>query len=187
MMTEILTIDPFVPNTDIISRAANLIRSGRLVAFPTETVYGLGANALDPTAVRAIFAAKGRPSANPLIVHVLDATHVLNVAREWPETAERLANQFWPGPLTIVVPKRDGIPNEVTAGGQTVAVRSPKHAVAQALIQVSGVPIAAPSANRSKGLSPTRTEHVMLGLDGRIDMILDGGPVLGVSNPRLWM
>jgi L-threonylcarbamoyladenylate synthase len=179
MNTEILTIDQFAPNLDTICLAANLIRTGRLVAFPTETVYGLGANALDSTAVRGIFAAKGRPSSNPLIVHVADSIQVLNVAREWPETAVLLASRFWPGPLTIVVPKRSEVPDEVTAGGPTVAVRCPNHAVAQSLIRAAKVPIAAPSANRSTELSPTRAEHVLKGLAGRIDLILDGGSCPG--------
>lgn len=179
MNTEILTIDQFAPNADTIGRAANLIRSGRLVAFPTETVYGLGADATNSTAIRGIFEVKGRPSSNPLIVHVIGSVQVLNVAREWPETAKRLADRFWPGPLTIVVPKRPEVPNEITAGGQTVAVRCPNHAVAQALIRAANVPIAAPSANRSTELSPTRAEHVLKSLGGQIDLILDGGPCPG--------
>jgi L-threonylcarbamoyladenylate synthase len=179
MITEILAIDQFAPDLEAIARAADFIRSGRLVAFPTETVYGLGGNALDRSAVAAIFAAKGRPSTNPLIVHVGEAAEVLNVASKWPETAERLAQRFWPGPLTLVLPKRQGVPDEVTANGSTVAVRCPHHAVAQALIRKSGVPIAAPSANRSMELSPTRGEHVRISLEGRIDLILDGGPCPG--------
>jgi L-threonylcarbamoyladenylate synthase len=179
MNTEILTIDQFDPNLKTIVRAANLIRTGRLVAFPTETVYGLGANAMDSEAVDGIFNAKGRPSSNPLIVHVADSSQLLNVARQWPETAEKLARRFWPGPLTIIVPKRTEVPDQVTAGGPTVAVRCPNHAVAHALIRAAGVPIAAPSANRSTELSPTRAEHVMKSLGGRIDLILDGGSCPG--------
>jgi L-threonylcarbamoyladenylate synthase len=179
MDTETLTVDPHSPDPAAIARAAGLLRAGRLVAFPTETVYGLGANALDPTAVGGIFAAKGRPSSNPLIVHVAEAALTGNVAAQWPETAARLAAKFWPGPLTIVVPRKPGLPDEVTAGGPTVAVRCPAHAVAQALIRAAGVPLAAPSANRSTELSPTRAEHVLKGLGGRIDMILDGGPCPG--------
>ena len=175
MNTEILTIDHVEPDPAVIQRAADLIRTGRLVAFPTETVYGLGANALDSKAVRSIFAAKGRPSFNPVIVHVADSMQVLNVANEWPETAKRLAEQFWPGPLTIVLPKRPEIPDEVTAGGSTVAVRCPDHPVAIALLRAAKLPIAAPSANKSTELSPTRAEHVRAGLGGRIDLILDGG------------
>ncbi len=179
MNTEILRVDPESPQPAIIARAAELLRTGRLVAFPTETVYGLGANALDAMAVRSIFTAKGRPASNPVIVHVADPAQVVNVAASWPETAARLAARFWPGPLTIVVPKKTGIPDEVTAGGPTVAVRCPNHLVARELIRVAGVPIAAPSANRSTELSPTRAEHVLKGLNGRIDLILDGGPCAG--------
>lgn len=179
MITDLLAVDQNHPDRSSIERAALLIRSGRLVAFPTETVYGLGANALDPAAVQSLFAAKGRPSSNPVIVHVADAVQVVNVASEWPETARQLARHFWPGPLTIVVGKQPAIPAAATAGGPTVAVRCPDHPVARALINASGVPIAAPSANRSTELSPTRAEHVWKSLNGRIDMILDGGPCPG--------
>ncbi|MCE9563065.1 MAG: threonylcarbamoyl-AMP synthase [Planctomycetes bacterium] len=179
MNTEILRVDPTVPEPAIIAKAADYLRTGRLVAFPTETVYGLGANALDPEAVRSIFAAKGRPASNPVIVHVAEPSQVVNVAAQWPETAAQLAAKFWPGPLTIVVPKKHGVPDEVTAGGPTVAVRCPNHVVARELIRVAGVPIAAPSANRSTELSPTRAEHVFKSLNGRIDLILDGGPCAG--------
>lgn len=179
MNTEILRVDPESPDPAIIARAAELLRTGRLVAFPTETVYGLGANTLDAAAVRSIFTAKGRPPSNPVIVHVADPSQVVNVAASWSETAARLAAKFWPGPLTIVVPKKAGIPDEVTAGGPTVAVRCPNHPVARELIRVAGVPIAAPSANRSTELSPTRAEHVLKSLNGRIDLILDGGPCAG--------
>ncbi|MBA4188293.1 MAG: threonylcarbamoyl-AMP synthase [Planctomycetaceae bacterium] len=179
MNTETFRVDPVNPDPAIIAQAAELLREGRLVAFPTETVYGLGANALDPVAVRSIFTAKGRPSSNPVIVHVAESSQVGNVAAEWPETAAQLAARFWPGPLTIVVPKKAGVPDEVTAGGPTVAVRCPNHPVAHALILAAGVPIAAPSANRSTELSPTRAEHVLKGLNGRIDLVLDGGPCTG--------
>lgn len=179
MNTEVLRADPTSPDPSAVARAAGVLRAGRLVAFPTETVYGLGANALDPAAVRAIFEAKGRPSSNPLIVHVADPVQPANVAAEWPEAAARLAAEFWPGPLTIVVPKAADVPDEVTAGGPTVAVRCPAHPVARALIAAAGVPVAAPSANRSTELSPTRAEHVLKGLGGRIDLILDGGPCPG--------
>ncbi|MBX9628581.1 MAG: threonylcarbamoyl-AMP synthase [Gemmataceae bacterium] len=179
MQTSVLRIDPAAPEAGAVRRAADLLRAGRLVAFPTETVYGLGANALDPAAVAGIFAAKGRPATNPVIVHVARPWQLGAVAADWPVVADRLANRFWPGPLTIVVPKREGIPDIVTAGGPTVAVRCPNHAVAQALIREAGVAIAAPSANRSTELSPTRAEHVLKGLDGRIDLILDGGPCPG--------
>lgn len=179
MNTVTVRVDPASPDPGVIARAAAVIRAGRLVAFPTETVYGLGANALDPQAVRKVYEAKGRPGANPLIVHVTDAMHVLNVVKEWPATADRLARRFWPGPLTLVVPRGPEIPDEVTAHGPTVAVRCPAHTLAQALIRAAGAPIAAPSANRSTELSPTRAEHVLAGLEGRIDMILDGGPCPG--------
>ncbi|HEY3788721.1 MAG TPA: L-threonylcarbamoyladenylate synthase [Urbifossiella sp.] len=179
MSTELLTVNAENPDSRAIRRAAAVLRGGGLVAFPTETVYGLGANALDAAAVGRIFAAKGRPAANPVIVHVADPDAVLNVAAEWPETAAKLAARFWPGPLTLVVKKRLEIPSIVTAGGPTVAVRCPAHLVARALIREAGLPIAAPSANRSTELSPTRAEHILSGLDGRIDMILDGGPCPG--------
>lgn len=179
MNTEVLRVDPHAPDPALIERAAGLIRAGRLVAFPTETVYGLGANALDAAAVRGIFAAKGRPPSNPVIVHVSEPSQVRNVASDWPETAAALAAAFWPGPLTLVVPKLPTVPDEVTAGGPTVAVRCPSHPVARALISAAGVPIAAPSANRSTELSPTLAEHVLKGLNGRIDLVLDGGPCTG--------
>jgi L-threonylcarbamoyladenylate synthase len=174
MHTEILSAD-----ADSITRAAVVLRNGGLVAFPTETVYGLGANALDPDAVARIFAAKGRPASNPVIVHVAAATEVQQVVAEWPPIAEELAKQFWPGPLTMVLPKRKEVPDIVTAGGATVAVRVPGHPVAMALLQAAGVPIAAPSANRSSRLSPTCSQHVANDLGGRIDLILDGGPTSG--------
>lgn len=162
-----------------IRAAAEVLRAGGLVAFPTETVYGLGANALDPAAVARIFEAKGRPATNPVIVHVARASDVRNVCAEWPATAARLAERFWPGPLTLVVPKGGAVPEIVTAGGSTVAVRCPNHPVARLLIEFAGVPVAAPSANRSTELSPTRAEHVVKSLNGRIDFVLDGGPCSG--------
>lgn len=179
MQTPVLSIDPVVPDPVLIEQAARIVRDGGLVAFPTETVYGLGANALNPLAVANIFAAKGRPANNPLIVHVADISAVPAVAAIWPDKAARLAARFWPGPLTLVLPKCKDLPAVVTAGGPTVAVRVPAHAVARALIQAAGVPIAAPSANRSSLLSPTRAKHVLRSLGGRIHMILDGGPCAG--------
>ncbi len=164
---------------DAIRRAAAVLRAGGLVAFPTETVYGLGANALDAAAVRRIFEAKGRPATNPVIVHVADTNDVHAVAAGWPGVAAALAARFWPGPLTLVLPKRPEVPDAVTAGGPTVAVRVPSHPVAAALIREAGVPVAAPSANRSTELSPTRAEHVAASLGGRVDLILDGGPCPG--------
>lgn len=179
MTTELLRVDPAAPDSAVVDRAASVLRTGGLVAFPTETVYGLGANALDPAAVGRIFAAKGRPATNPVIVHVADVADVLNVAAGFPATAAALAERFWPGPLTLVLPRGRAVPDVVTAGGPTVAVRCPAHPVARALIRAAGMPVAAPSANRSTELSPTRAEHVLKGLDGRIDLILDGGPCLG--------
>lgn len=162
-----------------MARAAEALRAGRLVAFPTETVYGLGANALDAGAVARIFKAKGRSPKNPLIVHVADAPSAAQLVAEWSEAAEKLAHRFWPGPLTLVLPKREVIPDIVTAGGQTVALRVPAHPVALALIRRAGVPVAAPSANRSSHISPTRAEHVLRDLGGRIEMVLDSGPTMG--------
>ena len=162
-----------------IERAAALIRAGRLVAFPTETVYGLGARADDAAAVRAIFAAKGRPPGNPLIVHVADAKAAQALAAAWPEAAARLAAAFWPGPLTLVVQRREGqggIVAEATAGGPTAALRVPAHPVTLALLRAAGVPIAAPSANRSTAISPTTAAHVVKSLGARVDLVLDGGP-----------
>jgi L-threonylcarbamoyladenylate synthase len=154
-----------------------------LVAFPTETVYGLGANAFDPAAVRRIFAAKGRPVDNPLIVHVADPDSLADLVTEVPEVGRRLMAAFWPGPLTLVLPKTDRVPPEVTAGLPSVAVRMPDHDVALGLIAAAGVPIAAPSANRSGRPSPTTAAHVREDLDGRIEVILDGGPTgVGVES-----
>ncbi len=174
--TEVIKVNPLAPDEAVISRAAELIRGGELVAFPTETVYGLGANALDSAAVQKIFEAKGRPATNPLIVHVSDSESARQIVADWPESAQKLADLFWPGPLTLVLPKTKEIPKNVTAGGSTIAVRVPNHAIAQALLKAAGVPIAAPSANRSTRLSPTRAEHVLKSLAGRIPLILDGGP-----------
>jgi L-threonylcarbamoyladenylate synthase len=179
MKTTVFTVDPRSPSAEALAEAARVLRGGGLVAFPTETVYGLGANALDASAVARIFAAKGRPANNPLIVHIAEASEARKVVADWPQTAARLAERFWPGPLTLVLRKRDEVPDAVTAGGPTVAVRVPAHPVAQAILRAVDVPIAAPSANRSMELSPTRAEHVLRGLDGRIDVLLDGGPTAG--------
>jgi L-threonylcarbamoyladenylate synthase len=159
-----------------IDRASQLLRAGRLVAFPTETVYGLGANALDPEAVQRIFEAKGRPLSSPLIVHVDSIGMAREFALHWPKAAEKLARRFWPGPLTIVVPKQPTIPDIVTAGLPSVGLRIPAHPVAIALLQAAKIPLAAPSANRFMQLSPTTAEHVRSGLGDKVDMILDGGP-----------
>ncbi len=158
-----------------LDKAAALIRSGRLVAFPTETVYGLGADALNPEAVARIFAAKGRPASSPLIVHVSSLQMARSLAAEWPQTAELLAARHWPGPLTLVVPKQPQIPDAATAGLPTVGLRMPAHPLALALIEAAGTPIAAPSANRFTQLSPTSAEHVRKSLGDRVDLILDGG------------
>ena len=156
--------------------AVTVLERGGLVAFPTETVYGLGANALDEAAVRRIFAAKGRPSFNPLIAHVADADGARALVTSWPEAADRLVATFWPGPLTLVLPKRPIVPDVVTAGLPAVAVRMPAHPVAHALLVAAGVPVAAPSANRFTELSPTLARHVEKALGDRVDLILDGGP-----------
>ena len=162
-----------------ITAAAESIRAGGLVAFPTETVYGLGANALDPVAVARIFTAKGRPAGNPLIVHVAHADQIPPLVEDWPVLARELAEEFWPGPLTIVVRKSALVPDIVTGGGPTVGVRCPNHPVALALLSSAGVPIAAPSANRSGELSPTTAEHVRKSLTGKYDLLLDDGPCPG--------
>ena len=153
-----------------------MIRGGRLVAFPTETVYGLGANALDAAAVARIFEAKGRPATSPLIVHVASIEQARELASEWPEVAEKLARRFWPGPLTLVVPKKACVPDNVTAGLGTVGLRMPSHPIALALIRAAGVPIAAPSANRFTQLSPTTAAHVREALGAAVELVLDGGP-----------
>ena len=159
-----------------VARAAELIRAGELVAFPTETVYGLGANALDASAVEKIYAAKGRPPESPLIVHVDSMEMARGLAREWPEKAEKLAREFWPGPLTLVLPKGARVAERLTAGLDTVGIRMPAHRLALELIRAAGVPVAAPSANRFTQLSPTTAEHVRESLGDRVAMILDGGP-----------
>jgi L-threonylcarbamoyladenylate synthase len=172
----LLRVDPLRPDPGALAPAAEALRRGGLVAFPTETVYGLGAHALDPAAVARIFAAKGRPGYNPLIVHAASAREARRLAAAWPPEAERLAAAFWPGPLTLVLPKHVSVPDAVTAGLPTVALRVPAHPVARALLEAAGVPVAAPSANRSTGLSPTTAEHVVRGLGARVDVVVDGGP-----------
>ena len=159
-----------------INHAAALLRGGKLVAFPTETVYGLGGNALDANAVARIFEVKGRPNTSPVIVHVGDWEMVGKVAASWTPAARMLAEKFWPGPLTLVLLKTSAVPDIVTAGLPTVGVRMPSHPVALALIKAAQVPVAAPSANRFTQLSPTTAEHVRQGLGDRVDCILDGGP-----------
>lgn len=163
------------PTEAEIRHAAKLIRAGKLVAFPTETVYGLGANALSAAAVRRIYEAKGRPETSPLIVHVGSIAMAQSLVSDWPEQAAQLAALHWPGPLTLVLPKQPAVPDEVTAGLPTVGVRVPAHPIALELIRQSGRPIAAPSANRFTELSPTTAEHVRRSLGDRVDLILDGG------------
>jgi len=174
------------PSRDEIEHAASLLRAGKLVAFPTETVYGLGANALDVEAVARIFEAKGRPTSSPIIVHVSSMEMARSVAAEWPPAAELLAQRFWPGPLTLVLKKQPRVPALVTAGLDTVGVRMPAHPVALALIAAAELPIAAPSANRFSQVSPTTAEHVRESLGDRVDYILDGGPcTVGIESTVL--
>ena len=175
------------PDAASITRAARLLQEGGLVAFPTETVYGLGGDATSERAVAAIFEAKGRPQFNPLISHVLDATEAKRFV-DWNDTADKLAARFWPGPLTFVLPRAKGstIALLATAGLDTVAIRAPSHPVAQALIRAAGRPIAGPSANRSGAVSPTQAAHVAESLGDRVSLILDGGPCLvGVESTVL--
>lgn len=174
----ILTIDPQNIDTTLIQMAAARLREGGLVAFPTETVYGLGANALDPDAVDRIFIAKGRPATDPIIIHIADFDQIYQVVAEVPKLAEQLARQFWPGALTLILKRNPAIPLNVTAGQETVAVRMPDHPIALALIQAAGVPVAAPSANLFSRPSPTCAAHVLQDLENRLDMIIDGGVTL---------
>lgn len=175
METEIIKVDREHLAPGDLKKAAEIIRRGGLVAFPTETVYGLGGDAFDPTASKRIYAAKGRPSDNPLIVHIADIPELSGVAHDIPGVAYALAEKFWPGPLTMILKKRDELPKETTGGLGTVAVRMPSDPVAAMLIRESGVPIAAPSANLSGRPSTTCAQHVIEDLSGRIDMIIDAG------------
>ena len=166
-----------------LREAAGILRSGGLVAFPTETVYGLGGNALDEDAARKIYAAKGRPSDNPLIAHVSCMEEVAPLVKEIPEAGRKLMEAFWPGPLTMIFPKSDKVPCGTTGGLDTVAIRMPDDPVANRLIALAGVPVAAPSANTSGRPSPTTADHVWQDMNGRIEMIIDGGPVgIGVES-----
>lgn len=174
--TRVLLVDRDEPEPEPIAEAAAVLRRGGLVAFATETVYGLGAVATDAGAVRGIFEAKGRPSTNPLIVHAADIDHARAFAARWDDRADLLARRFWPGPLTLIVPRTPAIPEVVAAGGPTVGLRVPSPPVARRLIARVGLPLAAPSANRSNHISPTRAEHVLADLDGRVHLILDSGP-----------
>ncbi len=174
------------PTTVAIKKAAGILRHGGIVAFPTETVYGLGANALDPKAVKKIFKAKGRPSDNPLIVHIADRSELSKFVLEIPLVARKLIAKFWPGPLTLVFKKSSAIPAIVSAGLNTVAIRMPRHPVAVALIRAGGVPLAAPSANSSTRPSPTQAMHVYDDLKGKLEMIIDGGSTdIGIESTVL--
>ncbi len=175
METKRWSVDDSKPAKELIMEAAEYIKKGKLVAFPTETVYGLGANALDSAAVDRIFEAKGRPKNNPLIVHVRDIKMAKSLVEEWPESAQNLAEEFWPGPLTFVLKKGKKVPSNLCAGGETVAIRMPANKIAQMLIEFAKVPIAAPSANRSGKTSTTDSIHVLEQLNGKIDGVIEGG------------
>lgn len=183
MKTMIQTIKETIPTKEELQAAADILQNGGLVAFPTETVYGLGGDGLREDAAQKIYAAKGRPSDNPLIIHIADLESLSLLTDTIPDTARILAEKFWPGPLTMIFPKSDRVPYGTTGGLDTVAVRMPSHPVALALIRQSGVLIAAPSANTSGRPSPTKASHVKEDLDGKIDMILDGGAVgIGIES-----
>ena len=171
----VVRVDPKAPEAADLAEAARLLREGGLVAFPTETVYGLGANALEEAAVHRIFEAKGRPPSNPIIVHVTGVEQARTLVAAWPEAADALASRFWPGPVTLVLPKAQGVPGAVTAGLDSVAIRMPSHPVARALLAQAGVPVAAPSANRYTGVSPTSAQHVVRSLGDSVDLVVDGG------------
>jgi L-threonylcarbamoyladenylate synthase len=184
--SEVIQVDATQPDLAIIRRAADLLRTGELVVFPTETVYGLGADAFQPAALERIFAAKGRPFSDPLIVHIADPRFLQDITSHIPASAMRLVEAFWPGPLTLILPRGQRVPPLVTAGLDTVAVRMPRHPVALALIRALGSPIAAPSANRFTHVSPTTASHVLADLGGRVHLILDSGPCeVGVESTVL--
>lgn len=186
MKTEVIRVDAQRPAETDIRRAADCLRRGGLVAFPTETVYGLGVHALDAAAVRRLFEAKARPANDPLIVHIGDIDQIETLVSRVPELGRTLAERFWPGPLTLVLRRHPRVPAEVTAGLDTVAVRVPAHPVARALLAAAAIPIAAPSANLFSRPSPTTAAHVLQDLDGRIDMVIDAGPTpLGVESTVL--
>lgn len=187
-MTQVIPLDPERPGQEAIERAASIIRDGGLVAFPTETVYGLGADAMNENAVEKIFKAKGRPADNPLIVHVCGREMLDLVTDGVSKTAEQLIQQFWPGPLSLVLERNRDVARSVSAGLTTVAARMPRNAIALELIRCSRTPIAAPSANTSGKPSPTASAHVLDDLDGRIEMILDGGTTnIGIESTVLDM
>ena len=175
MKTKLLKISPEKPEPALVAEAAKVLQEGGLVAFPTETVYGLGGNGLDQEACKKIYSAKGRPSDNPLILHISQISELRPIVREIPPGAQKLMDAFWPGPLTMIFPKSDIVPLTTTGGLDTVAVRFPSHPVAIAIIRATGLPIAGPSANSSGKPSPTRASHVEFDLSGKIDMIVDGG------------
>ena len=177
MKAEVVAMDAEHLNMEAIQKAGKILREGGLVAFPTETVYGLGGNALDPKASMKIYAAKGRPSDNPLIVHIADIKDLAKITTEIPEGARILAEKYWPGPLTMILPKADSVPKETTGGLDSVAVRFPSDRIAQELIKAAGGFVAAPSANTSGRPSPTMAEHVEEDLGDAIEMIIDGGQV----------
>jgi len=184
--TEIAIINGQHPDPILLERAATLIRQGELVVFPTETVYGLGADAFQPRAVEQIFAVKGRPLSDPLIVHIADEATLASLVTETSIEAKRLMRAFWPGPLTLILPAGPRVPKMITAGLPNVAIRMPRHPIAQALIRAAGTPIAAPSANRFMHVSPTTAQHVQADLGGRIPLILDAGPCeIGVESTVL--
>ena len=176
MNTRYFTITDPARESAAVEQAADILRRGGLLAIPTETVYGLGADGLNADAVRHIFEAKGRPQDNPLILHIPDASWLARYCKDVPETAYRLAGRFWPGPLTMILPKADCVPLVTTGGLDTVGMRCPDHAVTRAIIAASGVPVAAPSANTSGRPSCTTAAHVREDMDGRIDGVVDGGP-----------
>jgi L-threonylcarbamoyladenylate synthase len=175
-MPRVLVVDPGAPDVATIAEAVRVLRAGGLVALPTETVYGLGVRALDERAVEGVFRAKGRPSHHPLIAHVLDEERARDLAASWPEQASRLVRAFWPGPLTIVVGRAPRVPPAMAGGGDSIAIRAPSHPVARAVIGALGEPVAAPSANRYQGLSPTTAQHVVKQLGDAVDLVLDAGP-----------
>jgi len=185
-MTRVLRVNPDDPDLDAIDVAARELRRGGLVAFPTETVYGLGVDALNATAVARMFRVKGRPSTDPVIVHVADVSAIAEVAKSIPDEAVALALAFWPGALTMILHKQSSVPDEVTAARPTVGVRVPSHPVARRLLQRAAIPVAAPSANRFAKPSPTRAEHVLADFEGMIDVVLDSGPTpIGVESTVL--
>ena len=175
METKLVKVNSENPEKEILEEAAEILKNGGLVAFPTETVYGLGANGLDACACKKIYEAKGRPSDNPLILTIGDVSGLYPIVGRVTENAQKIIDAFWPGPITLVLPKAECVPPEVTGGLDTVAVRYPSNKIARELIKIAGIPVAAPSANSSGKPSPTRASHVVFDMDGKIDMIIDGG------------